>query len=159
MPSRLPNPRLAKVHRSYTVEEVARLYRVHRNTVRQWIKSGLPTCDDQRPLLILGRDLGLFLTTRRHQQKRPCSPGQIFCVRCREPQTPALNMADFEPLTASTGNLIGLCPRHGSLMYRRVRTAALASVSGELSVKLTNGQSRIDESCKPSVNRDFEPGD
>ena len=45
MGARRPNPKLAKIHRTYTVEEVARLYDVHRNTVRQWIKDGLPSMD------------------------------------------------------------------------------------------------------------------
>ena len=58
---RHPNHRLAKIHRNYTVDEVANLFAVHRNTVRQWIKSGLPTTDSRRPLLILGRDLVAFL--------------------------------------------------------------------------------------------------
>jgi len=31
---RHPNPRLVKVHRNYLVEEIARLFRVHKNTVR-----------------------------------------------------------------------------------------------------------------------------
>lgn len=34
MGKRHPNPRLAKIHRSYTVEEVAGVFGVHRNTVR-----------------------------------------------------------------------------------------------------------------------------
>jgi hypothetical protein len=38
MGTRHPNPRLAKIHRNYTVEEVANVFGVHRNTVRQWIK-------------------------------------------------------------------------------------------------------------------------
>ena len=158
MAQRLPNPRLAKIHRSYTVEEIARLYRVHRNTVRQWIKAGLPTSDDQRPLLIVGSELFAFLTSKRRQNKRPCQPGQIYCVRCRVPQTPALNMADFEPLTVSTGNLVGLCPVCEALMHRRVSTANLGSVAAHLSVTHTQGQSHISESNKPSVNCDFKQG-
>ena len=71
MAQRLPNPRLAKIHRNYTVEEVARLYGVHRNTVRQWIKrDGLPICDDGRPVLILGGELAAFLTRKRTRNKR-----------------------------------------------------------------------------------------
>ena len=61
MSKRHPNPRLAKIHRNYTVEEVASLFGVHRNTVREWVKRGLPTSDDRRPMLILGRDLVAFL--------------------------------------------------------------------------------------------------
>jgi hypothetical protein len=43
--NRLPNPRLVKVHRSYAVEETARLLRVHKNTVRNWLKQGLALID------------------------------------------------------------------------------------------------------------------
>jgi len=32
------NPNLAKIHRNYTVEEVALLFSVHKNTVRSWVK-------------------------------------------------------------------------------------------------------------------------
>ena len=72
MPTRLPNPRRAKIHRSYTVEEVARLYSLHRNTVRQWIKNGLAVCDEQRPALILGSELRAHLVRKRTANKRPC---------------------------------------------------------------------------------------
>jgi hypothetical protein len=33
--------------------EVASLFGVHKNTVREWVKRGLPTNDDRRPMLIL----------------------------------------------------------------------------------------------------------
>ena len=159
MAQRLPNPRLAKIHRNYTVEEVARLYGVHRNTVRQWIKrDGLPVCDDGRPVLILGGELAAFLTRKRTRNKRPCKAGEIYCVRCRAPQSPALGMADYEPLTATGGNLIGLCPKCDGMMYRRVNRARLATVAGNLEVRLTRGQERIDESNNPSVNSDFKTG-
>ena len=55
MRKRRPNYRLVKIHRNYTVEEVARLFGTHNNTVRAWVKAGLPTCDGKRPTLILGR--------------------------------------------------------------------------------------------------------
>lgn len=159
MAQRLPNPRLAKIHRSYTVEEVARLYGVHRNTVRQWIKrDGLPVCDDGRPVLILGGELAAFLTRKRTRNKRPCKPGEIYCVRCRGPQSPALGMADFEPLTATGGNLIGLCPKCDGMMYRRVNRARLTTVAGNLEVRFTRGKERIDESNNPSVNSDLNTG-
>lgn len=158
MACRLPNPRRAKVHRSYTVEEVASLYGVHRNTVRQWIKQGLPTCDRQRPLLILGRDLAAFLTLKRTANKRPCKPGELYCVRCRVPRWPALGMADYQPLTATSGNLIGLCPACEKLMYRRVSRTNLAVAAGNLDITFTQAARHIDESGKESVNSDFKAG-
>ena len=158
MPSRLPNPRLAKVHRSYTVGEVATLYGVHPHTVRQWIRQGLLTCDNRRPLLILGRDLAEFLTRKRTANKRPCKPGEVFCVRCRVPRVPALGMAEYRPLTATGGNLIGLCPVCEGLMHRRVSLAKLGAAKGNLEVTTAQGARHIDESDKPSVNRDFKAG-
>jgi hypothetical protein len=51
---------------TYTVEEAARTLGVHKNTVRAWLKRGLPTIDAERPTLILGRELAHF---RRASQR------------------------------------------------------------------------------------------
>jgi transposase-like protein len=45
------NPRIAKSHRTYTVEEVAGTFGVHKNTVRRWVAEGLPVIDARRPML------------------------------------------------------------------------------------------------------------
>ncbi|MES2682687.1 MAG: helix-turn-helix domain-containing protein [Pseudomonadota bacterium] len=140
------------------MEEIALLYGLHRNTVRQWIKRGLPTNDDQRPVLILGSQLAAYLTTKRTANKRPCKPGELYCVRCRIPQAAALGMADYVPLTPTGGNLVGLCPCCDALMHRRVSLAKLATVCGELQVTHTQARGHISESVKPSVNRDFKAG-
>lgn len=158
MAQRLPNPRRAKLHRNYTVEEVARLYDIHRNTVRQWVKRGLPLCDNLRPALILGADLAAFLIHQRNRNKRPCKPGEIYCVRCRLPQRPALDMADYQPLTATSGNLIGLCPQCTGTVYRRVSRARLAAAAGNLDVQFRPAREHIDESGQFSVNSDFKSG-
>ena len=149
-----PNPRLAKIHRSYTVEEVAVLYGIHRNTVRTWIKRGLQTIDERRPVLILGSHLGEYLRGRRTVNKRTCAPGEIYCVRCREPRIPAANRVRYHPLTAAFGNLVGLCPCCGAGLYRRVTLAKLPLVLGVLSIAPPQAQEHIDESPQPSENSD-----
>jgi hypothetical protein len=137
------------------VEEAARLLGVHRNTVREWIRRGLPTSDRIRPLLILGRDLGAFLQARRLKNKRTCQPGEIYCVRCRAPRNPAGDMADYQPVTAGIGNLVGICPSCECMIYRRVNLTKLEQVRGRVHVTMPQAATRIDESTQPSVNSEL----
>jgi len=155
MSKRHPNPRLAKIHRNYTVEEVAGVFGVHRNTVREWVKRGLPTNDDRRPMLILGADLVAFLRARRVKNKRTCGPGELYCFGCRAPKAAAGDMADYQPLTATQGNLIAMCADCETIMYRRVSVAKLAQVCGKLDITLPQALPHIDESAEPSVNSDL----
>ena len=77
MKKRLHNPNLAKIHRNYTVEEVADLYDVFKGTVRAWIIAGLPVINDKRPMLILGSDLVAFHQSRRMKNKQQCKPALL----------------------------------------------------------------------------------
>ena len=158
MPKRHPNPRLAKIHRTYTVEEIAGLFRVHRNTVREWIKRGLPVINDRRPLLVLGRELAAFIQARRAKNKRPCTPGELYCVRCRAPKRPAGGMADYQPVTATLGNLIAICPTCEAMMYRRVSMAKLGPIRSEMDITMPKAGPHIVESTEACVNHDFTPG-
>lgn len=158
MPKRHPNPRLAKIHRNYSVEEVASLFGVHRNTVREWIKRGLPTSDQKRPFLILGRDLVAFLQARRVKNKRPCQPGELYCVRCRTPKAPAGDMAEYQPVTETLGNLIAICPDCNAIMNRRASLAKLEQIRGCLDITMPQALRHIGEGDQPSVNSDLRQG-
>src|SRR5437879_1865130 len=131
MRKRYANHRRVKIHRNYTVEEAARLFGAHKNTVRAWVKAGLPTCDRKRPTLILGPDLAAFLKDRRARNKQPCQLGEIYCVRCHAPKPPAANMVEYRPVTEKIGNLIAICPDCESIMNRRVSVAKLGSFEGK----------------------------
>lgn len=159
MRKRRPNPRLVKIHRNYTVEEVATLFSIHRNTVRDWVKRGLPTNDDRRPMLILGRDLIVFLRTNRQKHRRRCKPGELYCVRCRAPRSPAGDMADYQTQTSTLGNLIAICSACDAMMYRRVSLATLEQVRGNVAVRMTQAASHIDGRAEASLNCDFAQAD
>jgi hypothetical protein len=134
--SRYPNYRRVKIHRNYTVEEISGVLKVHKNTVRGWIKLGLPTIDRQRPTLILGSALSRFLQDRRRRGHQRCAPGEIYCVKCRTPVRPAGGMADYIPTTLISGSLTGICPTCETLIYRRVSQATLDESRGNLEVKI-----------------------
>lgn len=152
------------------MDEIATLYGAHRNTVRAWIKRGLPTLDDRRPVLVLGRHLRDFLQARREVNKKTCGPGRIYCVRCREPQRPKDGTVRYEPLTEALGNLVGHCPCCDAGLYRRVSEKSLAHALGDLTVVQGHeggqtcksdvrdalGVEHIDESHIACINSDFK---
>jgi hypothetical protein len=148
-----------KIHRSYTVEEVARLLGAHKNTVRAWIKAGLPAIDNSRPTLIFGLDLRDFLSARRAKLRQPCAPGFIYCVKCRTPKAPAGDMADYVPISDTMGNLRGICPDCETLIHRRVNRAKIDLIRGRLDVTPPLAQSHIRDLVSPSLNCDFVHGD
>jgi hypothetical protein len=150
--NRRPDGRRVKSLRSYSIDEIARLLAVHRNTVRHWARNGLPVLDDRRPSLILGGELRAFLTRQRKARRQPCQAGQIFCVKCRRPREPFGQEADYVPSSPTAGALVGLCPICGTLTYRRVSLARLAIVKGPLDVQIKRPQPRIKDSAGPHVD-------
>lgn len=149
------NLRRVKIHRSYSVSEVGRLLEVHKHTVSRWIASGLPLIDQRRPYLVHGTDLRKFLAARQ-PRKQPSRPGEIYCVRCRAPKRPACDMAEYQPQTASTGALIGICPTCERLIHRFVAPAHIERASGDLEVTRRSPERRLTDSSGPFPNVDFD---
>ena len=133
---RHPNLNLAKIYYNYTVEEVAGLFGVYKGTVRNWVKMGLQAINDIRPMLIHGQDLRAFLQAQRVKNKRKCQLGEMYCFKCRAPKAPAIGMVDYEPKTATTGNLVGMCPDCDTIMNRRTSLAKLEQFRGQLDITM-----------------------
>jgi len=152
------NPRCAKLHRSYTAFELADLLGVHRNTVRHWIRDGLPVVDGARPILITGSEFQAWWGKRRKAAKRPCQPGQMYCFKCREPNVPALGMVEYISTNAATGNLKALCDTCGTMMHRRTRLVDIAARMPGLDVQRTLAPSSIAALPQPSPNCDNSKG-
>jgi hypothetical protein len=148
--------RLVKIHRSYTVEEAADLFGVHKNTIRAWIKVGLPVIDRKRPAVIHGLALRDFLSARRSKNRQACLPGRLYCVRCRTPKSPAGDMADYIPISATSGNLRGICPDCDTLIHRRVNPEKIDLIRGQLDIKFPVAESHIRGRAEPSVNSAFD---
>lgn len=149
------NPNLVKMHQNYTVEEVARVLGVHKNTIRTWTKNGLPVCGDLRPTLILGDHLIEFLRDRMQVRKRRCKVFELYCLHCRTPQRPAEDMVDYKSGTATTGRVIGLCPICCSTMNKYVSGAGLERISAILDVSIPEVLQHIGDSREPLLNSDF----
>jgi excisionase family DNA binding protein len=136
MGARRINPNHVKLHRTYTIRELADRLGVHKNTVRQWQQQGLGPIDGGRPILFLGVAVRDFLAQRNASRRNPCGPGLFYCFRCREPRSPGGGMVDFLPLTALSGNLRAICECCGTLMHRRCSADAIPTVMPGISVQV-----------------------
>jgi len=152
MGQRHPNHRLIKIHQSYAVEEIARVLKVHKQSVRNWLKAGLATIDRGRPALVRGTVLVEFLRARRQKAKRPCPPGYLYCLRCREPRRPAEGMVEYIALSNSSGNLRALCESCGLLMHRRIAMALAEQFCRQVDMTFTQARRHIGDSRSASVN-------
>ena len=106
-------------------------------------------------MLILGRDLAVFLKDRRKASKRPCRPGQLFCVRCRSPKYPAAGMAEYQPITESVGNLVAICPDCDVIMNRRIALAKIKDICSDMDLSLPQGMRHLVEQATPTLNSHF----
>jgi len=154
MGAKFPNPRRIKIHRSHSIEEIAGALEVHKHTVRRWQSLGLQAIDDAKPRLFRGTEVRRFLTERQQSSRRPCGPGQMYCLRCREPKNPFGDCADLLPRSATLANLCGLCGC-GTLMFRRVSHRTLERARGNLMLTIPEVGERIRESDKPTLNADL----
>ena len=154
MPARRINPRPIKIHRAYSADEAARALGVHKNSVRGWIKKGLPVVDGGRPVLILGDELRGYLERQRKARKRPCPPGTIYCFKCREPRRPALGMVEYVSGNGAAGNLTALCETCDTMLFRRARHSDVATIMPGIDVQIREAGGRLLERLSPSLNCD-----
>lgn len=103
------NVRLIRRDLSYTVEELTACLGVHENTVRKWIKSGLPVVDEKRPFLVHGAALIAFLNGRQASRKVRLKPDEFYCVKCRCPRTAFDGKVNILPRNRLMINLKSTC--------------------------------------------------
>ena len=78
------DPLKVKRHRSYTVKDLAELYGVGPNTVRQWIKKhGLPVIEGSYPVMMHWTDIREWITVRQAARKWKCEANEMSCLKCR----------------------------------------------------------------------------
>jgi hypothetical protein len=140
------------------VEEAADLLGVHKNTVREWIKKGLPLCDGKRPALILGRVLAEFLKAQKSKNKRTCQSGEMYCLRCREPRKPVPDLLEYRATTDKVGNLKAFCSHCSALMNKRVSLLNLPLIQAQMGITFPQAQKHIGDSSQPSLNSDLSRG-
>ena len=70
----------------YSVSEIASMLDITKATVRRWIGLGLSCIDDQKPTLVHGAELKLWLEMKKQNRKFKCASNEMFCFKCRQPR-------------------------------------------------------------------------
>jgi hypothetical protein len=152
--SRTYNPRRARAGLSYTVQDVAEIYGLHKNSVLQWIKDGLPIIDQRKPYLIHGGDLAEYLRMKRSGRKRSCKPNEFFCFKCRAPRPAWENVADIQIRDKKRLSISGLCAVCRTAVHRAGSVRKLAEYQEIFSIQ-TLREPRITDCSSPIVNSDM----
>ena len=108
MPKR-PNPMAVNKALTYTIEESANALGVTTTTIRNYVRRGLPIMTSQRPFLISGEALRVFLLNVRQSHKKPLQADELFCPTCRAGRRPFGMMVDLIMISGKSGRLAGLC--------------------------------------------------
>lgn len=97
--------------RSYTIEEAAEAVGASDQTIRQWIRNGLPAFTEKRPFLIMGSDLKAWLSKGADAIRPKLEIGEFYCLRCKKAVKSAVGAADYRPLSDTHGMLTSFCAR------------------------------------------------
>lgn len=98
-----------KSYRSYEIEELAICVGVTPQTVRTWVREGLPAITDKRPFLIIGYLAKTFLKEREAARKVRTGSGDFYCVRCKRPRKAALGLTEVDTMANGRRVLKGFC--------------------------------------------------
>ncbi|MEH6527400.1 MAG: hypothetical protein V7723_15135 [Sneathiella sp.] len=138
------NPTSIKGHRIYTVWEAAEAVRKHKQTVIRWIKfDGLIADTNQKPWLVTGWDLKLFLGHKRQKAKCKLALHHLYCLGCRLPQEPDGKIADYTQKTVTTGMLTALCPSCGSIINKVICRNDLDVIRAKIEITIQQADARI----------------
>jgi hypothetical protein len=143
------NLKLIRRDYSYSLQELAELFRLHPNAVRRWIRDGLRTIDGLKPKLVHGSDVIDFLGRRQQGRKRCCAPGEMYCCRCRAPRRPAEGKVIVEQVNARQIMVRGTCELCGTRMNRGGLLERLPEIQSLLAV--TALSLRLNEPTDPLV--------
>ncbi|WP_442577796.1 hypothetical protein ACSBOB_19795 [Mesorhizobium sp. ASY16-5R] len=123
MPKKLSS-RLVKKNRYYSREQAAKAVGGRKQTIDVWVwRQGLKTVNGFIP----GRDLIDFMQARSAARRKPCKPGHVFCLGCKDSRAPAFDEVELVRHETNGSAIIrALCPECSSVMCRNVSREQLA---------------------------------
>lgn len=125
---RKPDLRRIRPSKTYSLPQIAETLDRDIATVRAWIRDGLPTLGDQKPLLVLGSELKPWLKAKWAARKQPCKPDEMLCFKCDKPRRPETGSVRIEPRNEKTVSITGRCSVCGTRMAKAGSRAQMAEI-------------------------------
>lgn len=147
------NTRLIKATWPYEVQEIAALFRLHKNAVLRWLKEELQADTTQRPYLVRGDELIRFLNDRQKSKKQKCAPTEFFCFKCRAPRNAYEGIADLKAESPRAFRVKVICAVCGTPMSKIQGIQNLSKIEACFHVQQREGWHLI-EGTNTSVNSD-----
>lgn len=113
---------------TYTIQEAAEVSGVSERTIRAWIKGGLPAMAKERPTLIRGDALFLFIKAQRKARKTDIGQNEFYCLKCRAARKPAGNLVDCQT-NGTRAKLIAFCESCETVMHKPVPCSSVPSLA------------------------------
>jgi hypothetical protein len=149
------NTRRIKRNCSYYLEEIADLFDLHKTSVRNWVKSGLPLIDNVRPHLIHGSALIAFLKERQSKRKQRCELHEFFCFKCRAPRPLWEGLVDIKITSKMVLQLSGVCSTCSTQVFKAGSVVKIPEYAKTFDVQTVQGQHIIERS-HPTLMCHFE---
>lgn len=96
-------------HRLYGYVEAGDALGVTAHTVRSWRSDGLAVMTATTPHYILGAELIRYIEEKQAKRSVYMALDQMYCFKCKAPQTPLCAMVEYVPINDTRGRLTGLC--------------------------------------------------
>lgn len=143
---------------AYDIDEVCDLYKkykLHPQTVRQWLKDGLKTIDNTKPTLVYGDDLREFLGRQNQSSKCKLEFHQLYCVKCREAKEPYRKQIVVEQKAKflSVKALCNICKNIMPKSYKLTDFPELKKIYAVV------GVSQLYDTAHPTLNTHFPARD
>lgn len=152
--TRTYNTRLIKPDFSYSTQEIADLFSLHKNAVLRWIGDGLSLIDERKPYLVHGSALIAFLNKRQADRKRSCQADEFFCCKCRAARPATGNVVDIVFRNDIKLDLRGRCAVCSTIVRRVGSMKKLPEYQKIFTIQTMQGR-HINDSNHACDNRDI----
>ena len=150
-----------RLHRSYTMAELASVLGVHVRTVQTWRKEGmLPIDEYDRPMLFIGEVVRTFLKRRQQARKCKLQARECYCLRCNTSVLPVPESITVEVTDRRVGKTAravvvrGKCSTCGARVVRFTSTNSILNTPWW--TNLREADKRLIGTSVPSLNTDLK---